>query len=79
MMFTTTWFSTPCTRIAGLIFVAVHKLSNERRNCIPYSLWVTQPWTNSRKRRCARAAAADIARLCRQLIASLEEGLQLPP
>ena len=63
-----------------LIFVvAMCKRSNERCNRIPYSLWVTQPWTNSRKRRCARAAAADIARLCGQLIASLEEGLQLPP
>ena len=43
-----------------LIFVAVHKLSNEWRNRSPYSLWVAQPWTNSRKRR-------------RQLVKSLEK------
>ena len=39
-----------------LIFVAVEKLRDERRNAIPYSLWPSQPWygRGRRKKRPAR-------------------------
>lgn len=40
-----------------LLYVAVWKLSDERRNAIPYSLWTSQPWyglgrRTRRRRRC---------------------------
>jgi putative transposase len=40
-----------------LIYVAIWKLSDERRNAIPYSLWTSQPWyglgrRRNRRRRC---------------------------
>ena len=40
-----------------LIYVAVRKLTDERRNAIPYSLWPSQPWyghgrRRKRRRRC---------------------------
>jgi transposase-like protein len=40
-----------------LIYLAVKKLSDERRNAIPYSLWPSQPWyglgrRTKRRRRC---------------------------
>jgi len=40
-----------------LLYVAFWKLSNERRNAIPYSLWTSQPWyglgrRTQRRRRC---------------------------
>jgi len=34
-----------------LIYVAISKLSDERRNAIPYSLWPSQPWYGKRRRR----------------------------
>jgi len=35
-----------------LIYVAISKLSDERRNAIPYSLWPSQPWYGKGRRRC---------------------------
>ena len=38
-----------------LIYVAIWKLSDERRNAIPYSLWRSQPWYGrGRRKRCPR-------------------------
>jgi transposase-like protein len=45
-----------------LIYVAIHKLSNERRNAIPYSLWPSQPHygrSGRRKRRRRRRVRMD--------------------
>ena len=40
-----------------LIYVGIKKLSDQRRNAIPYSLWTSQPWyghdrRGRRQRRC---------------------------
>jgi putative transposase len=44
-----------------LIYVAIWKLSDERRNAIPYSLWRSQPWygRGRRKRRSRRRVRPD--------------------
>jgi len=34
-----------------LVYVAIHKLSDERRNAIPYRLWTSQPWPKTSRRR----------------------------
>jgi putative transposase len=50
-----------------LVYVAVRKLSNERRNAIPYSLWPSQPWYGTRRRRTRRRARPDLLALRKEL------------
>jgi transposase-like protein len=45
-----------------LVYVAIHKLGDERRNAIPYSLWPSQPWTGRGRRKTSRAQC-DLAAL----------------
>jgi len=47
-----------------LIYVAAHKLSDARRNAIPYSLWTSQPWygRGQRKRHRKRRRPARLER-----------------
>ena len=47
--------------------MAVRKLSNERRNAIPYCLWTSQPWYGTRRRRTPRRAKPDIVALRKEL------------
>jgi len=54
-----------------LVYAAVWKLSDERRNAIPYSLWKSQPWyglghRSKRRRRC-RLDRLDRA-FCKELV-----------
>ena len=53
-----------CRRV---IYIAVRKLSNERRNAIPYSLWTSQPWYGTRRRRTRRRARLDVLALRKEL------------
>ena len=46
-----------------LIYVAVWKLSDERRNAIPYSLWKSQPWYGRGRRKRPRRRRANLDRL----------------
>ena len=46
-----------------LIYVAVWKLSDERRNAIPYSLWTSQPWYGLGRRKRPRRRRANLDRL----------------
>lgn len=50
-----------------LIYVAVRKLSNERRNAIPYSLWTSQPWYGTRRRPERRRPNPDLIALRKEL------------
>jgi transposase-like protein len=50
-----------------LVYVAVRKLSHERRNAIPYSLWTSQPWYGTRRRRPPRQARPDVSALRKEL------------
>jgi putative transposase len=46
-----------------LVYVAIWKLSNERRNAIPYSLWKSQPWYGRGRRQPPRRPRASLDRL----------------
>ena len=50
-----------------LVYVAVRKLSNERRNAIPYSLWPSQPWYGTRRRPTRRHPEPDLIALRKEL------------
>lgn len=50
-----------------LLYVAVRKLSNERRNAIPYSVWTSQPWYGTKRRRTRRQPRPDLAALHKEL------------
>jgi putative transposase len=54
-----------------LIYVAVRKLSNERRNAIPYSLWTSQPWYGTRRRPVRRRPKPDLIALRKELARAL--------
>ena len=60
---------TSCRR---LIYVAIRKVSHERRNAIPYSLWTSQPWYGTRGRRTTPRAAPDIVALRKELCTALK-------
>lgn len=50
-----------------LIYVAVLRLSNERRNAIPYSLWTSQPGYGTRRRRTRPRGQPDLDALRKEL------------
>jgi putative transposase len=54
-----------------LVYVAVRKLSHERRNTVPYSLWPSQPWYGTRRRRARPHPRPDIIALRKELRRSL--------
>ncbi len=50
-----------------LVYVAVRKLSHERRNAVPYGLWPSQPWYGTRRCRARRHPRPDIITLRKEL------------
>lgn len=60
-----------------LIYVAIWKLSNERRNRIPYSLWTSQPGYGTRRRRRPRESKPDMAALRKELYLTLNRWITL--
>jgi putative transposase len=54
-----------------LVYVAVRKLSHERRDSVPYSIWTSQPWYGSRRRRVRRQPSPDVIALRKELRRSL--------
>lgn len=59
-----------------LVYLAIRKLSNERRNAIPYSVWATQPWYGSRRRRRAPRGRPDTEALRKELYRALAKGVR---
>lgn len=57
-----------------LIYGAIKKLSDERRNAVPYSLWRSQPWYGSRRRSRAPTHAPDVHALWKEIYLSLNRG-----
>jgi len=57
-----------------LIYVAIKKLSDERRNAVPYSLWRSQPSCGSRRRSRASIPAPDVHALWKEIYLSLRRG-----
>jgi putative transposase len=49
-----------------LVYVAIWKVSDERRNAIPYSLWTSQPWTGRGRRAKPRRCRWRLERLERR-------------
>ena len=57
-----------------LVYLAIHKLSHERRNAVPYSLWTSQPWYGSRRRRRPKPVPPDLVALRKELHLALARG-----
>ena len=57
-----------------LIYVAIKKLSHERRNAVPYSLWRSQPGYGSRRRSRTPIPAPDVHPLWKEIYLSLRRG-----
>jgi transposase-like protein len=49
-----------------LVYLAIWKLSDERRNAIPYSLWTSQPWSGRGRQAKRRRRRWDVERLERR-------------
>lgn len=59
-----------------LIYVAVCKLSNERRNAIPYSLWTSQPGYGTKRRSRPPRARPDLDALRKELYLELRNSVR---
>lgn len=58
-----------------LVYVAIKKLSAERRNGVPYSLWTSQPWSGSQRRRRPPDPAPVIRSLWKETFTHLRRGI----
>lgn len=58
-----------------LLYVAVKKLSHERRNSVPYSLWTSQPWYGSRRRRRLPTKTPALRSLWKEVFTHITRGI----
>ena len=58
-----------------LVYVAIKKLSHQRRNSVPYSLWTSQPWYGSKRRRKPPTQAPAVRSLWKEAFTHLRRGI----
>ena len=58
-----------------LVYVAVKKLSPERRNSVPYSLWTSQPWYAAKRRPKPPTKAPAVRSLWKEVFTHFRRGI----